>query len=72
MFVDLGAGTARGLDEGDAANVGTDTFTGGVKSVVRSLATRLLGVMVLVRVSVAWAAMTSSTAVLATVTVRIA
>ena len=28
VFVDLGAGTARGLDEGDAANVGTDTFTG--------------------------------------------
>ena len=28
VFVDLGAGTARGLDEGDAANVGTDTFEG--------------------------------------------
>ena len=28
MFVDLGAGTASSLDEGDAANVGTDTFTG--------------------------------------------
>ena len=28
VFVDLGAGTARSIDEGDAANVGTDTFTG--------------------------------------------
>ena len=28
VFVDLGAGTASSLDEGDAANVGTDTFTG--------------------------------------------
>ena len=28
VFVDLGAGTASSLDDGDAANVGTDTFTG--------------------------------------------
>ena len=28
VFVDLGSGTASSLDEGDAANIGTDTFTG--------------------------------------------
>ena len=59
VFVDLGAGTARSLDEGDAANVGMIRLRAFVMSVVRSLATRLLAVMVQAsRVSEAWAAMT--------------
>ena len=46
VFVDLVL-HARGLDEGDAANVGTDTFTGVRDVRVRSLVTRLLAVTVL-------------------------
>ena len=45
VFVDLGAGTASGIEAGDAANVGTGAFD-CVMSVVRSLVTRLLAVTV--------------------------
>ena len=69
VFVDLGAGTASSLDEGDAANVGTDTFT-GVRDV--AVATRLLAVTVPAsRTSEARQAMISLTAVPVTLTVQI-
>jgi len=36
VVVDLASGTAEGIDAGDLANVGTDTFTGGVFEVSAS------------------------------------
>ena len=72
VFVDLGAGTARGLDEGDAANVGTDTFTG-----VRDVRGSQFGDTLVGSDGEgfenfrAWAAMTLSTAVPVTLTVQI-
>ena len=70
MFVDLGAGTARGIEAGDVANVGTDTFTG-----VRDVRGSQFGDTLVgsdgegFESSEAWAAMTSSTAVPASLTV---